>query len=323
MAQRLIVDTDYNTDVGDFGAMAVALTAHRLGWVNLIGVIVNTSYNKVPGAVCAQAEWWNVSGLSYGVWKGTAHESSAPSLNWPGYLYDNFSHTVRLASTVTDSTVAYRTMLAASPDGSVDIAAIGFLQCVSALLDSPADGISPLTGAELVAAKVRRLYVMGGQYPSGTEYNFKGGESPVAFICAAGANVCANWPTPIRFVGFELGTFATGGTFGRPTTDIVSAAYTQHGSTSGRTAWDEQCILAAVQQGTDFVEVRGTNAVNATTGANAWTLSAAGKDAYYTRDLSTSLLQAKINSMVGVTVASTPILPTWGIASTLRVSATS
>mgnify|MGYP000104858396 CR=1 FL=1 len=321
--RNLIVDTDYNTDVGDVGAVSVALSAHRIGWVNLLGFIVNTSYSKVPGAVNAHATWWGLSsGLVYGCWKGFSHEATAPSNNVPGYLYDNFPHALGLANTVTDSTVAYRTMLASARDGSVDICSIGFMMCLSALLDSPADSISSLTGAQLVAAKVGTLYVMGGVYPSGSEYNFMGASYSIANVCATTANVCSNWPTPIRYIGFELGTFTAGGTFGRPTTDFVSAAYTTSTSTSGNTAWDEQCILAAIQNCSDFSLTYGSNAVNSSTGANVFSASASGKDAFLRRTVPDAQMQAKLNKLISVTVTSNPILSSWdGAPGLLQVRA--
>lgn len=321
--KRVIIDTDYTTDVGDCGALAVALSAHRMGYITLQGIIVNTSYPYAPGGACAQAEWWGVTGLTYGCWKGTALEDTIGTPLWVKDVYDNFDHTEGLASSVTDSTDAYRTMLAAAPDRSVDIVSIGFMTCLSALLDSDADGISGLTGAELVEAKVRSLWVMGGSYPSGSaEYNFKGGESAVGFVCTATNNVCSNWPSPIRFIGFEAGTFTAGGTFGRATTDLISKAYTTHGSTSGRTAWDEQAVLACIQEGAEYAWHFGSQTVNTTTGVNTWTASNSGKDAYLTKAITDAKLQAKINVFIGATVTDSPLLTTWGSAqSTLQLQA--
>lgn len=312
MVKQVIIDADYSTDVGDFGGVAIACAAHRLGWIDVIGFIANASYAYTPGAISAQAQWWGLSGQTYGAWKGYTIDGSAPTLDWIKAIYDNFPHSVGLADTITDSTVAYRTMLAGCADGSVEIVGLGYTNTLAALLNSEADGISALNGHDLIAAKVKALWLMGGQYPSGpAEWNFKGGATAVSAICAASNDICTNWPSPIRFVGFELGDFTAGGTFGRPVTDMVSKAYTVAGHTSGRTAWDEQAVLACVQDGADFAYVRGSQTVNTTTGGNTWTNSPTGKDAYLTRTVPTAALQGKLNALIAADVTATPLLPSW------------
>src|ERR1700689_1923939 len=71
------------------------------------------------------------------------------------------------------------------------------------LLDSKPDDISPLAGADLVRKKVRRLVVMGGQFPNPKqfkEWNFTaGGVGPDT------QHAIENWPTPILFSGFSIG----------------------------------------------------------------------------------------------------------------------
>ena len=54
----------------------------------------------------------------------------------------------------------YRRTLAAQPDGSVTVLSLGFATELGKLLDSPADAVSPLTGRELVARKVKLLSIM-------------------------------------------------------------------------------------------------------------------------------------------------------------------
>ena len=65
------------------------------------------------------------------------------------------------ASSLPDGWVLYRQLLSKAPNHSVSIVSVGFLTSLSLLLNSPADSISPLTGVELVAQKVKTIYVMG------------------------------------------------------------------------------------------------------------------------------------------------------------------
>ena len=95
---------------------------------------------------------------------------------------------------------------------------------MSALLDSPADGVSPLTGRELVEKKVAKLTMMAGMFRHSDPERAKLGESFVKttaeeyreynVICdiAAARNVAANWPTPKSYCGIECGFMKTGAT---------------------------------------------------------------------------------------------------------------
>ena len=63
---------------------------------------------------------------------------------------------------------------------------------------------------------------MGGEYPSGWEFNF-GGNTPLST-----AHVVNNWPGNITFSGTELGGKVSAGaqlTIQGPVTDPVVAAY--------------------------------------------------------------------------------------------------
>ena len=69
----------------------------------------------------------------------------------------------------------YRKLLSEQPDHSVTIASIGFVTSLARLLESKPDEFSPLNGVELVRAKVKQIYAMGGVFGEAVEpdYNFK------------------------------------------------------------------------------------------------------------------------------------------------------
>jgi len=94
-----------------------------------------------------------------------------------------------------DATTVYRQLLAKQPDGSVIVIAVAPLRNLANLLKSRPDEVSPLDGTNLVTKNVKRLEVMGGNYPPNAnnkdaEWNFK--QDP-----ASAALVCSTWPTPI------------------------------------------------------------------------------------------------------------------------------
>ena len=59
--------------------------------------------------------------------------------------------------------------------------------------------ISPLSGRDLIARKVKMLVAMGGGYPS------RIGETNLSGDPASAQNVAANWPTKIVWSGYEVG----------------------------------------------------------------------------------------------------------------------
>ena len=87
-----------------------------------------------------------------------------------------------------DCVTVYRKALAGADDNSVNIVETGFLTCLSDLMRSPADSISAHSGEDLLKAKVKTLYVMGGDYTSGSEFNFEGDPTDANFVVS-------NWKT--------------------------------------------------------------------------------------------------------------------------------
>ena len=92
-------------------------------------------------------------------------------------------------------------MLNSAEDHSIHLISIGFLTNLAELLRSEPDDISPLSGLDLISAKVSEFVVMGGKYPSGWGYNF-GGVDPDST-----AYVVSHWPkdVAITYSGGELG----------------------------------------------------------------------------------------------------------------------
>ena len=90
-----------------------------------------------------------------------------------------------------DALDVYRRVLAAQPDGSVTVCSVGALSNLAELWRrEPA----------LVRAKIRRVVVMGGQFPPAAKP-----ETNIATHPEAARLVAAEWPTEIVWQGFEVG----------------------------------------------------------------------------------------------------------------------
>ena len=117
------------------------------------------------------------------------------------------------------------------------------------LLESTPDAVSSLPGPELIRKKVRRLVVMGGQFPNPkeyAEYNFAANGAGVDT-----RYVVEKWATPILFDGFSIGRgIRTGKSLdAAPAANPVRRAYQlyNNGLKNGRSSWDPTAVLAAVR----------------------------------------------------------------------------
>ena len=94
-----------------------------------------------------------------------------------------------------------RSVLAEAADSSVVMIQVGFSTNLAGLIASNPDELSPLTGRDLIARKVRLLSIMAGDFAHalpGPEYNV---DSDVA----SAHKLFAEWPVPIVASGFEIG----------------------------------------------------------------------------------------------------------------------
>lgn len=269
MPKNIILDTDFSTDVGDAAALTMCLALHKMGAFNIVGIVVSTSLPKAPGAVDAFCTAFGVTGIKIGCWKGAAIDATV-AVDWAATIYDEFSHTLGLASTVDDGLTVYQDALTAHDD--VTIIALGGANSLSELLAA-----SP----SLVSSKVSELVWMCGDYPSSAA------EHNIGLAAAAASDVFDNWPTQITYTGYTIGNIANCGNIlvtDMGLSDIATRAFTvwNSGVSGGRRPiWDEQPVLWAAFGASCFDTVRGSNAASGATG-NAFTASAAGKDQYCT-----------------------------------------
>jgi hypothetical protein len=174
-----------------------------------------------------------------------------------------------------DCVTVYRRALAKQPAHSVDVVVTGFATCLNQLLASPADGISPLSGAELVKQKVKLLSVMGGRYPAGIEWNFEC-DAPGFHALFAKWTRQDGYP-PVYLNGFANGEHVLAGA---PAAALETVNPTRYGlrlaGTDQRPMWDMLSVLYAARgeaySGTKYFTegAPGTVEVDAATGADVW-----------------------------------------------------
>src|SRR5260370_24858387 len=109
--------------------------------------------------------------IPMGAWQGADVPGGSTTSSWTYGLVAQFA-AGDTRTNYPSCLTTYRTQLAAAPNASLTVIETGFATCLIQLLQSPADSISSLTGAQLAQQKVSTLVIMGRRYPSGTQPNF-------------------------------------------------------------------------------------------------------------------------------------------------------
>lgn len=202
---RLIVETDMGNDIDDALAFDLIYKAMDEGRVELLAV---GNHKLSPTAT----DYIDILNTWYGYPATPLAQSPTPVFNAHAADYTEavcamtnadgspaFARSKR-PEQIEEPVALYRRILAAQPDRSVTVLSLGFATELAKLLESPADDLSPLTGRELVARKVRELSIMAGSYgeKQRAEYN-------VVNDILAMQRLFAEWDTPIVQNPFELG----------------------------------------------------------------------------------------------------------------------
>lgn len=198
---KIIFDTDMANDCDDAGALAVLHALADLGEAEILAIVTNRKDPSNASAAAADAinTWYGRGDIPIGTDKDGATGSAKkgkPSA-YCAALRDEFPHDARPDDAMPDALAIYRETLAREADGTVVICSVGALSNLEDLLRAEPD---------LVKAKVKSLYVMGGGFPRTARP-----ETNIKLDPAAAVTVANEWPTPIVWQGYEVGAAMTNG----------------------------------------------------------------------------------------------------------------
>ena len=232
----IILETDMTFDVDDVGALAVLHALADDGRARILAVNYNEVHKSGAGAIDAINTWYGRADIPIGVYRG---ELSGPD---PSRYLDHvaaFPHRLP-ADGAPDALDVYRQVLKDQLDGSVTIVSVGFLNNLADLLRAEAD---------LVAAKVELLVVMGGRHNDGFNLVRHG-------LVETTGEVIENWPTPLAISDYG-GRVRTGSALAdTPAGNPVREAYFRwfSGKFEGRSSWDQVAVLYGVYGAGDWFE---------------------------------------------------------------------
>jgi len=207
---KIIFDTDIGGDIDDAFALALIHRFADEGVCELLGVTLTN-----PNAVAAQ--FVGACNALYGrpdVPVAVASNAKQTDDNYPAKTLEqqnaDGTHEYPLPENFkTEEPVPMlRRLLANAKDGEIVIVQVGGSTNLAALLDSPADDISPYTGRELAEKKVRLVSVMGGAFvidESAKENYSRHREWNIIVDTPAAQKLAKEWPGEIVFSGYEVG----------------------------------------------------------------------------------------------------------------------
>ncbi|MEO1019134.1 MAG: nucleoside hydrolase [Pseudomonadota bacterium] len=198
---QIILDTDFGGDADDLAALIMLHHYLDTDKIELLGVVSWSSEKYAIPAIAAVNQFYGRPGVKLGLRPSQTWESE---WTYSKAIADQFPYDPAIVDGVEPAVRLYRQLLADAEPGSVTLVTIGPLTNIRDLIRSQPDEISQATGSELIAEKVDRMVIMGGQFPSGEtvhgpEWNFSGSAKGVT------REVLEAIERPIVFSGYEVG----------------------------------------------------------------------------------------------------------------------
>jgi len=293
--KKIIFSTDWGTDCDDVMALRLLSTAVRRGEAEILGIVINEWSEYAAASLLGFLDYEGLSGVPVAIDRDAVDYGGVH--RYQKRLAENYGKNYTDAD--CEEPVAMMRRLLAASDGGVDVIEVGYPQCLAALLESEGDANSPLDGCALVAEKVSCLWQMAGNFVNeerGSEHNLN-----VNGRCARGGSVvCERWPTPVIFLGWEVGVHVISGGH-LPPEDPLAAVMADFGHPNGRASWDPMTALAALYgspEAAGYDAVRGHVTVNPVTGENSFRRDPLGHHAYLVKKYDDAHYAAQIDAML-------------------------
>jgi inosine-uridine nucleoside N-ribohydrolase len=281
---RVIFDTDMGNDVDDALALAMLHSLESRGEVKILAVTLTKDNAWAAPYVNLVNTFYGRGDIPVGAVRNGKTPEDSKMIRMPAEakredgapLYPRRLQDGRHAP---EATTLLRQILVAEQDGAVTIIQVGFSTNLARLLGTPGDATSMLSGQELVARKVRALFVMAGNFADDkAEYNIK-------TDLRSAQKLFNQWPTPIVASGFEVGNSII-----YPARSIENDfKYTAHHPIVdayraymkmpyNRPTWDLTAVLAAVRPDREYFSLSPAGRITVTPdGKTVFAPSATGK----------------------------------------------
>ncbi|WP_165065475.1 nucleoside hydrolase [Paludisphaera rhizosphaerae] len=200
----LIFDTDICGDVDDVLALGMIHAMESRGACKLLAVTVSVDNPKTAPFVDLVNTFYGRGEVPIGDVGDGGVKLEGKYLKMVDAVDDGKPRYPHDLLTAPPATAVLRKALASQPDKSVVIAQVGFSTNLDRLLETKGDEYSPLSGVELVKAKVKFLSLMAGSFTpiNGNKHYL---EYNVVKDVPSCARMVEKWPTELVWSGFEIG----------------------------------------------------------------------------------------------------------------------
>jgi pyrimidine-specific ribonucleoside hydrolase len=297
---RIIIDTDLSLWWDDATALGMANVLEQRGKVRILGVMSDVKNPEAAAAIDAIDTAYGHSNIPV----GAVADSSANTAKhgYSNVLAEELPHAIRNSSQAQPAVHLYRRLLAAQPDHSVTVVAIGGDTNLDGLLRSGPGQGSSLPGRALVAAKVKKLVIEDGLFPAGGPPLTNESIDIAATKDIVGSH---GWPTPMAWVdGFTGVDTKVGASLctSVPPKNPMRIVYTAlfHCGPPGDGDWDGPTLLFAVEGRSEiFTELgQGGAAVINPQGGLSWGAGTGHPLEVYVHVANQTELNATINSLI-------------------------
>lgn len=180
----------------------------------LKAIVATSNVPETAAVLRIMADFSGYTSVPVGAYKGTSI-SGGSSSTFAAPVAQAFAKPGQGDRTAfPDAVTVYRQALKECPDGSVVIYIGGTATNIKAVMDSPADGIDPRSGADLLAAKVKFVVMCAGNFATN-----QANEANLWNDLAAGQALVAQTYMDVIFAGLEHGqnlTFNIDGSLADP-----------------------------------------------------------------------------------------------------------
>jgi inosine-uridine nucleoside N-ribohydrolase len=259
---KIFFDTDMETDCDDAAAMAVLHALADNGECEILATVVSVRDWASVATVAAINQYYGRAALPLGMVKGSGVLEKS---KFAGKIASEFPTQVKSTADVPEATTVYRHVLEGEADQSVTVVTVGYLTNLKNLLQLPEDGTHP-SGTDLIKRKVKTWVCMGGNFVGNPPRDdLKLGNVNFQRDAVSAFEVIQHWPTPIVFVGREIGSVPSGLQIGdslaqTPRENPVRAAYSHYfdGKVKKRHVADPTTVLYAVRGLRDYWDIKAT-----------------------------------------------------------------
>lgn len=288
----VIFDTDPGNDIDDVLALQMLLNYHKAGKIELRGIGIGKMYPRSIEYIDAYCRYNGEPDIPLGY----VYEGVNPYPEAGNYIDRTLDTLISgkpvlvparsFADSIPEGYKLYRRLLAEAEDASVVFIAVGPYTNVARLLQSPGDEISPMTGQELVARKVKLLSLMGGTYNDAT---FNNPEWNILQDLNASRILFSEWPTPLIASGSEVGARihypaeSVLRDFGGETAPLCISYKTYLPMPYDRETWDLTAVLYAIEPEQGFFDPSESGRITITEeGYSRFTPDPEGRHRYLT-----------------------------------------